>query len=121
ANRAPEAVAEYEKGLAQRPDSIACLINFAWLLSAHRDPAIRRPDRAIALATRAASLPNHPPVESLDALAAAYASAGQFDAAIAAEAAALQLLERAQPTRLIDDVRERLALYRRHVAFVVPQ
>jgi Tfp pilus assembly protein PilF len=119
-NRASDAVTEYEKALTQRPDSIACLINFAWLLSAHRDPTIRRPEEAIALARRAASLPNHPPVESLDVLAAAYAAGGQFDAAVAAEVAALQLLERTQSVGLIDDVRERLALYRRHVPFVVP-
>jgi tetratricopeptide (TPR) repeat protein len=119
-NRAPDAVAEYEKALAQRPDSVPCLINFAWLLSAHRDPAIRRPDEAIALARRAASLPNHPPVESLDVLAAAYAAAEQFDAAVATEVAALQLLEGSQAGGLIDDVRGRLALYRRHLPFVVP-
>jgi tetratricopeptide (TPR) repeat protein len=119
-NRASDAVTEYEKALTQRPDSHACLINFAWLLSAHRDPAIRRPDDAIALALRAATLPNHPPVESLDVLATAYAAGGQFDAAVATEVAALQLLERTQSAGLIDDVRERLALYRRHVPFVVP-
>ena len=119
-NRARDAVTEYEKALAQRPDSIACLINFAWLLSAHRDSAIRRPEKAITLARRAASLPNHPPVESLDVLGAAYAAAGQFDAAVAAAAAALKLLERTPVAGLIDDVRGRLALYRRHVPFVVP-
>ena len=118
-NRASDAVTEYEKALAQRPESIACLINFAWLLSAHRDPAIRRPEQAIALARRAASLPNHPPIESLDVLGAAYAAAGQFDAAVATEVAALQLLERTHVDGLIDDVRGRLALYRRHVAFVI--
>jgi tetratricopeptide (TPR) repeat protein len=118
--RASDAVTEYQKALAQRPESIACLINFAWLLSAHRDPAIRRPEEAIALARRAASLPNHPAIEALDVLGAAYAAAGQFDAAVAAEVAALQLLERAPVAGLIDDVRGRLALYRRHLPFVVP-
>jgi tetratricopeptide (TPR) repeat protein len=119
-NRASGAVTEYEKALAQRPESMACLINFAWLLSAHRDLAIRRPDAAIGLARRAASLSSRPSVESLDVLAAAYAAAGQFGAAVATEVAALQLLEGTLAGGLIDDVRARLALYRRHVPFVVP-
>src|SRR5262249_10578790 len=118
-NRGADAVTEYRRALADGPDSAACLINFAWLLSAHRDSAIRRPDEAIALARRAASLENPPSVESLDVLGAAYAAAGQFDSAVATAVAALQRLERNPVNGLIDDVRERLALYRRHLPFVV--
>jgi tetratricopeptide (TPR) repeat protein len=119
-DRAFDAVTEYETALTHRPESFACLVNFAWLLSAHRDPAVRRPAEAIALARRAASLSSPPTVESLDVLAAAYASAGQFDAAIATAVTALQLLETNSAPGLIDDVRARLDLYRRHVPFVVP-
>ncbi len=119
-NHPSEAVVEYRAALAQRPDSVPCLINFAWLLSAHRDAAIRRPDEAVVMARRATSLTPRPTAEALDVLAAAYAAAGQFDAAVATETAALQMLESTPRNGLIDDVRERLALYRRHRPFVVP-
>ena len=64
------------------PDSTACLINFAWLLSGHRDPAIRRPTEAVQHAERAVALTARADVEALDVLAAAYASADRFDAAV---------------------------------------
>ncbi len=119
-NHPSEAVIEYKSALARRPDSVACLINFAWLLSAHHEAEIRRPDEAVVMARRATSLTPRPTAEALDVLAAAYAASGQFDVAVATETEALQILESAPKNGLIEDVRERLALYRRHVPFVVP-
>jgi tetratricopeptide (TPR) repeat protein/mono/diheme cytochrome c family protein len=119
-NRPREAVAEYRTALALRPDWTPCLINFAWLLSGHSDAAIRRPGEAVQLAERAATLTNRASGEALDVLAAAYASAGRFEAAVHAATAALHLFEQAHASRSIDDVRGRLDLYRRHMPFIVP-
>jgi tetratricopeptide (TPR) repeat protein/mono/diheme cytochrome c family protein len=119
-NRPADAIAEYRSALTVSPDSTACLINFAWLLSAHRDPAIRRPTEAVQLAERAVALTARADADALDVLAAAYASADRFDAAVQTGSEALRVLERARANGSIQEVRARLDLYRRHIAFIVP-
>lgn len=118
-NRPMDAVAEYRLALNVEADSVPCLINFAWLLSAHREATIRRPAEAILLAERAVALTDRANAEALDALAAAYAADGRFDAAIAAGTAAVRLAERAQNPVGAADMRDRLALYRQRIAFIV--
>jgi tetratricopeptide (TPR) repeat protein len=112
-NRPAEAVDEYRAALRVDADSLPCSINFAWLLGAHRDAAIRRPAEAVRLAEHAVALTGRASADALDVLAAAYAAAGRFDAAVAAEQEALTIVDRA-------DMRERLNLYRRRTPFVVP-
>ena len=119
-NRPADATAQYRSALAVSPDSTACLINFAWLLSAHRDPAIRRPAEAVQLAERAVALTARADADALDVLAAAYASADRFDAAVQIGSEALRVLERARANESIQEVRARLDLYRRRIAFIVP-
>jgi tetratricopeptide (TPR) repeat protein len=118
-NRPVDAVAEYRLALNVEADSVPCLVNFAWLLSAHREAAIRRPAEAVLLAERAVALTDRANAEALDALAAAYAADGRFDAAIAAGTAAVRLAERAQNPVGAADMRDRLALYRQRIAFIV--
>lgn len=126
-NRAAEAVAEYRAALELAPESMACVINFAWLLAAHRDAAIRRPAEAIQLAERAVALTNHDSADALDVLGAAYASASRFDDAIEAGKRALALVEAgngaagdaARTRDAADAIRARIELYRRHVTFIV--
>jgi tetratricopeptide (TPR) repeat protein len=118
-DRPAEAIVEYRLALATAPDSIPCLINFAWLLSAHRDPKIRRPSEAVAAAEHAVALTNRTNADALDALAATYASAARFDDAIAAALQAVRLLDRAGAP--VAEARARLELYRRRVQFFVPK
>jgi len=119
-NRPMEAVGEYRAALRVAAELLPCVINFAWLLSAHRDAAIRHPAEAIQLAERAVALTERANADALDVLAAAYASDGRFDAAVATASEALRIADRAPNPRLADDIRDRLALYRRRTAFVVP-
>lgn len=119
-NRPEDASAEYRSALAVDPDSTSCLINFAWLLSSHRDATVRRPDEAIQLAERAVALTNRGSAAALDALAAANASASRFDEAVQIGLEALRLLERERAGGSAEDVRARIDLYKRHVAFIVP-
>ena len=116
-----EAVDEYRAALRVDGESVPCLVNFAWLLSAHRDPTIRRPAEAIELAERAVALTDRANAEALDVLAAAYAREGRFEAAAATAIEALGIADRTSATRLAGDIRERLNLYRRRIAFVVPE
>ena len=119
-SRPAEAAVEYRAALKVAPDSLACNVNFAWLLSAHSEGSIRRPAEAIALAEHAVSMTDRSDADALDVLAAAYASDGRFDAAVSTATAALRLLDEAHaPTGRIADVRGRLELYRQRRAFFV--
>jgi len=119
--RAAEASAAYRLALTQSPDDVACLINVAWLLSAHRDAAIRRPAEAVQFAERAVALTGRESAAALDALAAAYASAGRFDAAVQTGTAAVGRVDATADAALAADIRARIDLYRRRLAFVVPE
>ena len=119
-NRPIEAIDEYRTALTVDAESVPCLVNFAWLLGAHRDPAIRRPGEAIQLAERAVALTDRVNADALDVLAAAYAADSRFDEAVAAATEALDIADRTPNARLAEDIRERIDLYRRRTAFVVP-
>jgi tetratricopeptide (TPR) repeat protein len=118
--RPEEAIVEYRAAIALKPDSVPCLINFAWLLSAHADASVRQPVEAVQVAERVAALTRHASADALDVLGAAYASAGRFDDAVRAGTEAIRLLDRAPHGSVVNDIRARVNLYRRHVAFVVP-
>jgi superkiller protein 3 len=76
-----DAVAEFEQASRLDPDAIAPLSGLAWVRAVAVDPAIRQPEEAIRLAERAAALSDRKDPAVLDALAASYASAQQFDKA----------------------------------------
>jgi tetratricopeptide (TPR) repeat protein len=121
ADRPSEAADEYRRALDLAPQSVACLVNYTWLLGAHRDAAIRRPAEAVILGERAVAVTSRDSAEALDALAAAYASAGRFDEAVDAGSAAVRLLQDSHaPAAQIDDVRARVDLYRQRRPFIVP-
>ena len=120
-SRPAEAITEYEAALARQSDSLPCLINFSWLLSAHQDRAVRRPIEAVQLAERAAELTFRDSADALDALAAAYASAGRFDDAVQVAMEGVRLAESTHADVLARNIRARLDLYTRHAVFIVPQ
>jgi tetratricopeptide (TPR) repeat protein len=118
--RPEEAIIEYRAAVVLKPDSVPCLINFAWLLSAHSNASVRQPIEAVQLSERAAAFTNYASADAMDVLAAAYASAGRFNDAVRAGTEALRLLERTPHGALVNGVRARVGLYRRHVPFIVP-
>lgn len=121
--QAADASAQFEEALRLRPEWTSCALPYIWLLSAHRSPAIRRPETAVTLAEHFEMLSGGADPAVLDALAAAYASAGRFDAAVTAEESAVRLTERATPhaTAQLAAMRERLARYRRRQPFIVEE
>ena len=76
--RPREAIAEYRLALDANPDLLEPLAALAWTLATSPDAGLRQPAEAVRLAERAATLTNRRDVTVLDALAAAYASAGRF-------------------------------------------
>ena len=86
--RLAEAAAAYERAVALDPRQARALNNLAWLYATSKDPALRRPERALALARRAAALDPAPHV--LDTLAESYYVNGHFAEAMAAGRQALE-------------------------------
>ncbi|MBP7948583.1 MAG: ASPIC/UnbV domain-containing protein [Verrucomicrobiales bacterium] len=104
------AVAAYEAALEKAPDSAAVLNNLAGLLVTTRDPAVRNPVRALALAQRAVTLTAGKSAAMLDTLAAAHAAAGDFKSAAATEARAIEAA-RAGETGLLPLLEKALRSY----------
>ena len=113
-----EAIAEYRVALEISPDLLEPMASLAWMLATSRDALVRRPSEAIQLAERAVTLTDRRDVTALDTLAAAYASAGRYDDAVAAESAALQMVEGAGAKSAEEAIRARLDLYRKKRPYV---
>lgn len=78
-----QALSAYDKALSLKPSSPETLNNLAWLLLTSKDPGLRNPLRALALARSAANL--QPRGFVLDTLAVAYWANGFTKEAIAIE------------------------------------
>ena len=101
----------YRQAMQIRPDSSDAIVRTAWILATHPDPGIRRPQEAIDLAGQACRLTGHRDPAAADALAAAYAAAGQFDRARTTARDALNLAFASGRHDLAGEISERLALY----------
>jgi Zn-dependent protease with chaperone function len=89
AKRYPEAIRAYVQALRLNPEDAQVLNNLAWLYATCEDPALRDPDRALALAQAAARL--DPTAHVLDTLAESYFVSGRLEEAVAVAARALAL------------------------------
>ena len=115
--RPREAAAEYRRAVELKPDLTPALIELAWLLAASSDAALRNPDQALRIAERAVSLTERRDARALDALGAALAASGQFDAAVQTTAAALAL---GPPETTAAAIRQRQEMYRQGRPYVIP-
>jgi len=113
-----DAAAEFEQGLASQPESVASLTGLAWIRATAADVSLRRPGQAVALAERARQLSRGQDPQAFDALAAGYAALGEFDKAVQAGRAGIQVAETAGQALLAADMRERLLLYEQGKSFV---
>jgi tetratricopeptide (TPR) repeat protein len=84
--RHSDAIKDYEQalqsGIANPSLKSGVLNNLAWVLATSPDDSLRNGKRSIELATEAASLSDYKEPYILSTLAAAYAEAGDFEAAI---------------------------------------
>jgi Flp pilus assembly protein TadD len=112
-----EAVREFRDAVRLQPQSASGLANLAWVLATAPRAADRDAGEAVDLAQRVVDLTGRRDARALDVLAAAYASAGRFDRAQEAAAAALRLLP-AEP--LATEIRQRQELYRQGRPYVAP-
>jgi tetratricopeptide (TPR) repeat protein len=77
-----EAVADYDAALKLQPKNTGLLNNLAWVLATSPDDRLRDGKRAIELARQGCDLTEYKQAHIVSTLAAAYAEAGDFDAAV---------------------------------------
>ncbi len=114
--RLDEARVQLEEALAARPDRPVVQNALARILATHPDASRRNPEEAVRLADRAAELTGYENPAILDTLAAAYASAGNFEKAVAVAEEAIRRAPEEGP--LAEQVRARLNLYREKKPYV---
>jgi len=104
------AIADDQQALNLQPEDPNGYNALAWVLATCPRAEFRNGGEAVASAKKACQLSLNP--EFIDTLAAAFAEAGDFDAAIAAEQQALSHTN-------VDEFRERLRLYQQHEPYRV--
>jgi tetratricopeptide (TPR) repeat protein len=106
------AIEHFREAVRLKPDYLEPLNRMARILAMHPDPKLRDPGQAIEIAKRAADLTRYQDATILETLAAAYASAGQFDRAVTTAETALTLASAAQADELANHIRKKIELYR---------
>lgn len=107
-----EAATHYERALEVAPDLPIALVGLAWIRATSPYESLRGADQALSLAQRAVALVGNDNPEVLDTLAAAYATTGRFDDAVATARRAVDLA-RANPAYepLANNIEGRIRLY----------
>lgn len=110
--RVGDGLARYREVRRLEPEWPEPYFSSAWVLATHPDSAVRDPEEAVRLATRASELTGgeHPMV--LDVLAAARAAAGDFDGAVATAETALEAARSAGASDLAGRIQLHLESYR---------
>jgi len=109
--RIVEGVEQYRTALSVNPDALDALNNLSWLFSTHYDPEMRNASESIKLARRVCELTNYQNPFYLDTLAAAYAEAGRFDAAVETARKAAVLARSSRDDGIYDEILNRLESY----------
>jgi tetratricopeptide (TPR) repeat protein len=107
-----DAILHYRQALTLRPAWPAALAELAWVLATADDAKCRNAGEAVRLAQQACQLTNSAQADTLDALAAALAEAGQFPQAVAAAEKARDLAKAASQTQMADRIAKRIDLYK---------
>ena len=110
--RPAEAAQELQHALQRDPNDLPTLVAFARLLASHPDGHIRNGTQAVILAERAAALTGGEQASVLDTLAMAYAEAGRFPEAQAAENKGIERAGGTGDTNSLAELRQRAELFR---------
>ncbi len=115
--RTAEAVYAYEQAISLNDELALKANNLAWLLATSDKAEIRNADRALELAGRIHDAAATPNASTKDTLAAAYAAAENFPAAIKTATEAVELANSSGNVALATRIAKRLRLYRERKPF----
>ena len=118
--RAEEAKKSLEQALHLQPNDPSTLNDLAWVLATSWDGRIRDGRRAVTLARRACELDQWKNAFSIDTLAAACASAGNFSDAVKFQELAISELDPADRKVQLAGMQQRLQQYSSGRAFTAP-
>ena len=106
--------------MAHSPEHPVLLFHLSWLLATTPDANARDGPEAVALSERLRAITGGQNPQALDALAAAYAEMGRFEAAAQTGEQASRLASESGNTDFARQIDERLELYRSHRAYRSP-
>jgi tetratricopeptide (TPR) repeat protein len=115
------AAGQFREALTLKPDNPQALSGLAWIRATAWDPALRDVEEAIRLGERAADATGHRDAGALDALAAAYASAGRYDEAVRVARAGVAVAIAAGQAPIAEQFRRRLELYQSRQPLRMPR
>jgi tetratricopeptide (TPR) repeat protein len=115
-----EAIDQASQAVRLQPNQAQSVRYLAWLMATHGVSEGGDPKQAVELAERACSMTGRQDLVCLDTLAAAYASAGRFDEAIATAKAAWQMAQAAGQGAQAEDLHIRLQTYRDRKPYRLP-
>jgi tetratricopeptide (TPR) repeat protein len=113
-----KAIKDYNQAIQLEPKNVPAHCKLAWLLASCPDAAYREPKRAVDCAQTAGKLagqaplpPDMPAYSIHEALAAAYAEAGDFDAAVKSQTRAVEFASKTTTADELAKLHSRLELY----------
>jgi len=106
------AAASFQEALRLAPDVPACMNALAWIYAASPRPQLRNGAKAVRLAEAACKLTRREQTAFLDTLAAAYAEAGRFEAALKTTEELRAVAAAAHDTNMVEMAQQRLDLYK---------
>lgn len=109
--KSDEAIGQMQRALDLQPGDVMIQNRFAWLLATALQGSLRNGPRAVQLATQASETSGHNNPLVLRTLAAAYAEAADFPAAVQTAQHALELAEIQSNAALVASLRRELKLY----------
>ena len=111
-NRIERAIHYLHEALRVDSDMTIALFNLSWIYATSENEKNRNGIKAVGLAEKLCNLTKYKQPLGLDALAAAYAEAGEYDDAVLTAQKALKLALQYGPEELVSGITKRLNLYK---------